>query len=105
MHRAIPLRCRRDSLLTSSTACLRALVYSGRIELPDDPVLIAEAGRLRESNRGGSPRVETPRAGDSHCDLVVAVAAGVLEHEKHGAPPGREHCRPSMSAASRACPR
>jgi hypothetical protein len=49
--------------------------------------LIAEAGRLRESNRGGSPKVETPHAGDSHRDLIVAVAAGVLEHEKHGAPP------------------
>ena len=63
---------------------LRALIYTGRIELPHDPVLIAEAGRLRESNRGGTPKVETPRAGDSHCDLIVSVAAGVLELERHG---------------------
>jgi len=71
---------------------LRALIYSGRIELPGDPVLVAEAGRLRESNRAGSPKVETPRAGDSHCDLIVSVAAAVLEHERHGAVrPTRTH--------------
>lgn len=68
---------------TDAFRSLRALVDSDRIELPDDPVLIAEAGRLRERQRGGSPTIETPRSGDSHCDLVIAVAGGVLELERH----------------------
>ncbi len=71
---------------TSSRAAgfrsLRALIHTGRVEFPDDPVLIAEAGRLRE--KPGRQEIVTPRVGDSHCDLVLAVTAGVLEHERHG---------------------
>jgi hypothetical protein len=56
-----------------------------KIELPhDDPILISEAGRVRTNP--GSDTVETPRSGDSHCDLVLAVAAAVLEHESHRPP-------------------
>jgi phage terminase large subunit-like protein len=70
---------------TSKTAALRslrALVHTERVELPDDPVLVAELGRIR--TKPGSDTIETPRSGDSHCDVALAVSAAVLEHETHG---------------------
>ena len=67
---------------TAAMRSLRALVNTARIELPDDPVLIGELGRVR--TKVGRDEVETPRTGDSHCDLALAVAAVVLEHERHG---------------------
>jgi phage terminase large subunit-like protein len=76
---------------TSKTAALRslrALIHTERIEFPDDPVLVAEIGRVR--TKPGSDTIETPRSGDSHCDLALATAAAVLEHERHRpASPGR----------------
>jgi hypothetical protein len=67
---------------TAALRSLRALIHTQRIELPDDPVLVAEIGRAR--TKPGRDEIETPRAGDSHCDLLLAVAASVLEHERHG---------------------
>ena len=67
---------------TAALRSLRALVHTQRIELPDDPVLVSEIGRAR--TKPGSDTIETPRSGDSHSDLLLAVAAAVLEIEKHG---------------------
>jgi phage terminase large subunit-like protein len=66
---------------TAAMRSLRALVNAARIELPDDPVLVAELGRVR--TKPGRDEVVTPRTGDSHCDVLLAVAALVLEHERH----------------------
>jgi phage terminase large subunit-like protein len=66
---------------TAAMRSLRALVNVSRIELPDDPVLISELGRVR--TKVGRDEVETPRTGDSHCDVALAVAAVVLDHERH----------------------
>ena len=65
---------------------LRARVYGRRIELYDPPgvPLLAEAGRLRTRYRAGSSAVEVPRVGDSHGDVVLALAAAVFEHDRHG---------------------
>jgi len=58
----------------------RALVNTGRIELPDNPVLLTEFGRVRQ--KPGRDEVVTPRSGDSHSDLLLATAAAVLAHER-----------------------
>jgi len=55
---------------TAAMRSLRALVNTGRIELPDDPVLISELGRVR--TKLGRDEIETPRTSDSHCDLRQA---------------------------------
>jgi hypothetical protein len=68
---------------------LRARVYTDRIELPDEPQLLAELARLRTRYRAGSATVEVPKVGDSHGDLAVAVALGVLEHNRGGITPTR----------------
>jgi hypothetical protein len=47
--------------------------------LPDEPQLITELARIRSKYRAGAAAAETPRAGDSHCDVAVAVALGVRE--------------------------
>jgi hypothetical protein len=78
--KAIPRTWTKESK-TNAFRSLRALIYTQRVSLPEDPVLLAEAGRLRQK---GSDTIETPRSGDSHCDLIVAAAAGVLELERRG---------------------
>jgi phage terminase large subunit-like protein len=65
---------------TAAMRSLRALINTSRIELPDDPVLIAELGRVR--TKLGRDEIETPRTGDSHCDVALSVAAAVLDHER-----------------------
>jgi len=37
-------------------------------------------GRVR--TKVGRDEVETPRTGDSHCDIALSVAAAVLDHER-----------------------
>ena len=39
---------------------------------------------MRTRFRAGSASVEIPRVGDSHGDLAVALAAGVLELDRYG---------------------
>jgi phage terminase large subunit-like protein len=67
---------------TQAFAALRARVHTRRIELPNDPVLVAELCRLRSKVRAGSSSVETPKVGDSHCDVAVAVAAAVARLDR-----------------------
>ena len=74
-----------DDSKTAAMRSLRALVNTNRILLPDDPVLISELGRVR--TKPGRDKIETPRTGDSHCDVALSVAACVLEHEAR--PPAR----------------
>jgi hypothetical protein len=72
---------------TEALQALRARIYGRRIELYDPgPAvpLLAEAGRLRTRYRAGSSQVEVPRVSDSHGDCVLAVAAAVYEHDRHG---------------------
>ena len=63
---------------------MRARILTKRIELPNDPQLVAELSRLRTKYRAGSATVEIPRSGDSHCDLAVALMAAVAELDRHG---------------------
>jgi hypothetical protein len=69
---------------TQAAQAVRARIYTQRIELPDDPQLIAELSRLRTKYRAGSATVEIPKVGDSHCDVAVALLAAVGEHDRHG---------------------
>jgi hypothetical protein len=73
---------------TQAFQALRSRIYTQRIELYEDKQLLAELGRLRTNFRGGSAVVETPRVGDSHCDLATALAAAVWEFERHGVASG-----------------
>jgi phage terminase large subunit-like protein len=68
-----------DESKTAGMRSLRALVNTNRISLPDDPVLLGELARVR--TKPGRDKIETPRTGDSHSDVALAVAAAVLEHE------------------------
>jgi hypothetical protein len=69
---------------TQAAQAVRARIYTQRIELPDDPQLVAELSRLRTKYRAGSATVEIPKVGDSHCDMAVALMAAVHEHDRHG---------------------
>jgi phage terminase large subunit-like protein len=80
------IRAWTSSSKTEAFQALRARIYTQRIELPNDPQLIAELGRLRTKLRAGSSAVETPVVGDSHCDLAIALAAGVARLDRGGAP-------------------
>jgi len=63
---------------------VRARILRKRIELPNDPQLVAELSRLRTKYRAGPATVEIPRSGDSHCDVAVALMAAVIELDRHG---------------------
>lgn len=82
--RAWSARSRDEAL-----GALRARIYTERITLPDDPQLVTELCRLRTRFRAGSSTVEVPKVGDSHCDVALAVALGVLEHERSFGQPAR----------------
>lgn len=91
-HASVPVRefLQRQGLLaeerTASQASksqvfqtLKALLYSGRIELYPHAELIAELARLEVNYQAGGGSVRTPRLGGSHCDLAVAVALACAE--------------------------
>ncbi len=65
---------------------VRARIATHRIELPSDEHLLTELRRVRTRYRAGSSSIEIPRAGDSHGDVVMALAAGVLALDRHSAP-------------------
>lgn len=56
---------------------LRARLYSGEMELPDDPDLIAELKQVRLKQAGASSSIEFPRTTRGHCDRAVALALAV----------------------------
>lgn len=61
---------------------LRASVATGRIELPNDPVLRGDLGRIRKRATAGGIRVDLPKTSDGrHCDYAPAVA---LVHHQLG---------------------
>jgi phage terminase large subunit-like protein len=63
---------------------LRARIYTHRVRLPNEPQLVAELSRIRTNLRPGSSGIVIPKSGDSHCDIAVAVAAGVHEFDRYG---------------------
>lgn len=69
---------------TRAAQAVRARILTSRIELPNDPQLIVELGRLRTRYRAGSATVEIPKVGDSHCDVAVALMAAVGELDRGG---------------------
>jgi hypothetical protein len=71
---------------TEALQGLRARIYQRGIELYDPPgvPLVAEALRLRTRYRAGSSTVEVPRVGDSHGDVVLALAAAVASLDRGG---------------------
>jgi Terminase large subunit, T4likevirus-type, N-terminal len=71
---------------------LRARIHTGRITLVPDEQLLSELKRLRTRYRAGSSVVETPRVGDSHCDMAKALGAAVFEFAGH-APMSAEYAR------------
>ena len=64
---------------------LRLRVSTERISIPDDEQLVAEMLRVRTRFRAGASVIELPRVGDSHCDVVTALAAGVRQLDNRGA--------------------
>jgi hypothetical protein len=69
---------------TEAFKALRARVYGRKLELYDEPQLIAELSRLRVNYKPGSAEVVNPRSGDSHGDLAVALALAVAELDHGG---------------------
>jgi hypothetical protein len=69
---------------TEAWKALRARVYGRKLELYDEPQLIAELSRLRVNYRPGSAEVVNPRSGDSHGDCAVALALAVAELDRGG---------------------
>ena len=61
---------------------LRSALYTGVLELPDDPDLHAELKQVRVKYAGASSTVVTPRTSRGHCDRALALAAGV-RHVSH----------------------
>jgi phage terminase large subunit-like protein len=69
---------------TEAFKAVRARVYAHRLELYDEPQLLAELQRLRVNYRPGSAEVVNPRAGGSHGDMADALALAVQEFETYG---------------------
>jgi terminase large subunit-like protein len=72
------------SLKSEAFQGLRARIATGRITIPSDEILVAELRRVRTRLRSGSSAVEIPRAGGSHGDIAMALAAGVHALDKRG---------------------
>ena len=81
--RRVDVRAWGTDSQTAAFRSLRARVYSEAITLPADEQLVSELCRVRAKLRSGSSQIELPHSGDSHCDMAVAVAAGVLELDRH----------------------
>jgi hypothetical protein len=69
---------------TQSFQALRARVNRGAIELLDIEQLTTELLRVQTQYKAGSAGVITPRIGDSHSDLAIALAAAVWELDRYG---------------------
>ena len=79
--RAVPMTA---SSKTAAFAELRSLIYTGQLELPDYPPLLAELRRLRTRFTAGSASVVNPRVGGSHGDLAQALAMAVWDRGEGG---------------------
>jgi hypothetical protein len=55
-------------------ASLRQLIYDGRLELYEQPELLAELGRIETVTTPGAANVRIRRLGSSHGDIAIAVA-------------------------------
>ena len=55
-------------------ADLKTRLYSGELELYDEPDLLAELLRLETVTTPGAATVRSPRVGSSHGDLASALA-------------------------------
>jgi phage terminase large subunit-like protein len=66
---------------TDGFRALRAHVYAGNITLPASDELVAELLRLTTRVQAGFGQVRIPRTATSHCDLAVALAMAVAEHD------------------------
>jgi phage terminase large subunit-like protein len=62
---------------TAIFAELRARLYSGELEVYDQPDLVAELRRLRTKFSAGQAAVINPRVGGSHGDMAQALAMAV----------------------------
>jgi hypothetical protein len=81
---------------TAAFKALRARIYGRSLELYNEPQLLNEIQRLRVNYRPGSAEVVNPRSGDSHGDMVVALALAVNELEGfHSSSATREPALPS----------
>lgn len=69
---------------TAAFTELRARLYTGSLELYDEPGLLAELRRLRSKYTAGQASVVNPRVGGSHGDIAQALALAVFEHDRHG---------------------
>jgi hypothetical protein len=65
---------------TAAFGELRARLYSGGLELYEQPQLLAELRRLRSKYTAGSSTVVNPRVGGSHGDMAQALALACWEH-------------------------
>lgn len=69
---------------TAIFAELRARLYSGELEVYDQPDLAAEMRRLRTKFTAGQAAVINPRVGGSHGDRVQALAMAVYSQRGSG---------------------
>jgi hypothetical protein len=79
---------------TAAYVEMRARLYSGELDIPDDPDLLADLRRLRTKITAGSSSVVVPRVGGSHGDRAQAVAIGCLRQAQFGAMGGDGTYRP-----------
>ncbi|MGI8731072.1 MAG: terminase large subunit domain-containing protein [Solirubrobacteraceae bacterium] len=64
---------------------VRARLYAGEMELPDDPDLIAELKQVRIKHAGSSSAIVLPHTARGHCDRAVALALAVHQlPARHG---------------------
>lgn len=63
---------------------LRQQLYAGRLEIYDDPGLIAELRRLRTKHTAGSSTVVSPRVLGSHGDLAQSLALAAWAQAQRG---------------------
>jgi hypothetical protein len=64
---------------------VRSRLYTGEVDLPNDPELLADLRRLRTRISAGGASVVTPRIRGNHGDRGQALAISVLRQAQHGA--------------------
>ncbi len=75
---------------------LRDALYSGRLTLPDNAVLLDELARVRVKLEQGGPKIILPRSGRGHCDQVQALALACWHLRHVGVPRGEARSGPTM---------
>src|SRR5205823_13642891 len=74
----------------SKAACFREMrerLYGGTLELFEHRQLLGELRRIGTKYTARGLTIQTPRVGDSHCDLAIALALACWAAREEGGPP------------------